>query len=63
MAKMKEKMGSPVMWLAIVALLIVILKDFFGIDTMGAVNEFSDVVLGLVAAFGILNNPNDRSGF
>ena len=59
----KEKLQSPVVWLALVALVFVVLKHLCGFDAMGAVDEVAEVLMRLIAAFGILNNPNNRSGF
>lgn len=63
MNNIKEKLQSPVVWLALVALVFVTLKHLCGFDAMGAVDEVAEVLMGLIAAFGILNNPNNRSGF
>lgn len=59
----KEKLKSPVLWLALVALVFVVLKHLCGFDAMGAVDEVAEVLMGLIAAFGILNNPNSRNTF
>ena len=46
--------------LSIGALVVFCAKEFGGIDISGTVNGLLDVLLPLLVAFGIVNNPTDR---
>ena len=54
---------SWAVWIAIGALVIFCAKEFGGIDISGTVNGLLDVLLPLLVAFGIVNNPTDKSHF
>lgn len=58
-----EKLKSWPLWLAIAALIVFCVKEFTGIDISENVNGFLDVLLPVLLAFGIVNNPNDRKNF
>lgn len=60
---MKEKLKSWPLWLAIAALISFCCKEFIGIDIDNTLNDFLNVLLPVLVAFGIINNPNDRNGF
>ena len=60
---MKEKLKSWPLWLAIAALISFCCKEFAGIDIDGTLNGFLNVLLPVLVAFGIVNNPNDREKF
>ena len=70
--KIKEKKGmkeilnrfkSWAVWVSIGALVVFCAKEFGGIDISGTVNGLLDVLLPLLVAFGIVNNPTDKSHF
>ena len=64
--KMKEflnRFKSWAVWLALGALIVFCAKEFGGIDISGTVNGLLDVMLPLLVAFGIVNNPTDKSHF
>ena len=63
MKKLIEKLKSWPLWLAMAALVIFCLKEFVGIDIADKVNGFMNVLLPVLIAFGIVNNPNDRANF
>lgn len=56
---LKEKMKSWAMWVAIAALIVFLVKQFGGVDISDDMNGFLDVLLPVLVAFGIVNNPND----
>ena len=53
---------SWALWLSIAALIVFCVKDFCGIDISSTVNGFMNVLLPVLVAFGIINNPTDRKG-
>ncbi len=59
----KEKTGSKVMWICLAAVVFTLLKEVFGFDSEGLLGDLGDVLLAFTAAFGVVNNPNDRSAF
>lgn len=54
---------SWAVWLSIGALVIFCAKEFCGIDISDTVNGLLDVLLPLLVAFGIVNNPTDNKHF
>lgn len=63
MKQFLERFKSWALWLAIAALVVFCAKEFGGIDISDKVNGFMDVLLPLLVAFGIVNNPTNRTGF
>jgi uncharacterized membrane protein len=64
--KMKEilnRFKSWAVWVSIGALIVFCTKEFAGIDISGTVNGLLDVLLPLLVAFGIVNNPTDSKHF
>ena len=53
---------SWALWLSIAALIIFCVKEFCGIDISSTVNGFMNVLIPVLVAFGIINNPTDRKG-
>ena len=59
---MKEflaRFKSWALWLAIAALVVFCVKAFGGVDISDTVNGLLDVLLPVLVAFGIVNNPTD----
>ena len=54
---------SWAVWLSIGALDVFCAKEFGGVDISGTVNGLLDVLLPLLVAFGIVNNPTDSKHF
>ena len=52
---------SWALWLSIAALVVFCVKEFAGIDISETVNGLMNVLLPVLVAFGIVNNPTDRS--
>lgn len=63
MAEILKRFKSWAVWLSIGALAVFCAKEFGGIDISGTVNGLLDVLLPILVAFGIVNNPTDRSHF
>lgn len=61
--KIKNFLGrfrSWALWLAIGALVVFCAKEFIGVDISETVNGFLDVLLPVLIAFGVINNPTDK---
>lgn len=54
---------SWAVWLSLAALIVFCVKEFAGIDISETVNGFLDVILPILVAFGIVNNPTDTQNF
>ena len=50
---------SWALWLALAALVVFCVKEFGGMDISSTVNGLLDVLLPVLVAFGIVNNPTD----
>jgi uncharacterized membrane protein len=53
---------SWALWLAVAALIVFCVKEFFGLDISEQVNGFLNVLLPVLVGFGIINNPTNKSG-
>lgn len=58
-----NRFKSWAVWLSIGALVVFCAKKFVGIDISDTVDGFLDVLLPVLVAFGIVNNPTDRTSF
>lgn len=56
-----ERFKSWPLWLALAALITFCVKEFAGVDISGTVNGLLDVLLPVLIAFGVVNNPTDRA--
>lgn len=54
---------SWAVWLSVGALIVFCAKEFGGIDISGTVDGMLNALLPLLVAFGIVNNPTDKSHF
>ena len=63
MGEILNRFRSWAVWVSIGALVIFCAKEFGGIDISGTVNGLLDVLLPLLVAFGIVNNPTDNEHF
>ena len=66
MKNMKDvfsRFKSWAVWVSLGALIAFCAKEFCGIDISGTVNGLLDVLLPLLVAFGIVNNPTDSKHF
>ena len=58
-----SRFKSWAVWVSIGALVVFCAKEFGGIDISGTVDGLLDVLLPLLVAIGIVNNPTDRKHF
>lgn len=58
-----ERFKSWALWTAIAALVVFCVKEFAGVDISDTVNGLLNVLLPVLVAFGIVNNPTDRKNF
>jgi uncharacterized membrane protein len=63
MKKFLERFRSWALWLALASLVIFCVKEFGGIDVSETVNGLMNVLLPVLVAFGIVNNPTDKNSF
>lgn len=59
---MKERLKSPVLWVSTIALIAFVTKHWCGYE-IPALDEFTELLLAVLAGFGIINNPTDRENF
>lgn len=64
---LKPRLKSPVVWTGLAAAIVAIFGDDVCIALFGrdgaSINATIDTVCGLLVAFGLLNNPENREGF
>ena len=60
---MQNRFRSWALWLSVAALVVDVIKMIWGLDVSEQVNGFLDVLLPVLVAFGIVNNPTDREHF
>ena len=58
-----ERFKSWALWTSIAALIVFCVKEFVGVDLSTTVDGLLNVLLPVLVAFGIVNNPTDRSHF
>lgn len=58
-----KRFKSWALWVAIAALVVFCVKEFGGIDISETVDGFMNVLLPVLVAFGIVNNPTDSTHF
>lgn len=61
--KICERFKSKALWLSLAALIIFCAKEFCGIDISNEMNGLLNVLLPVLVAFGIVNNPTDQNNF
>lgn len=59
----QERYKSWALWLSLAALVVYVVKEFGGVDISDTVNGLMDVLLPVLVAFGIVNNPTDKAHF
>ena len=59
----QNRFKSWALWLSIAALVVWCVKTFWGLDISDKVAEFLDVLLPVLIACGIVNNPTDSENF
>lgn len=63
MKEILSRFKSWAVWVSFGALIVFCTKEFTGVDISETVNGLLDVLLPLLVAFGIVNNPTDRHNF
>lgn len=58
-----SRFKSWAVWLSIGALVVFCVREFAGIDISSTVDGLLDVLLPVLVAFGIVNNPTDSKHF
>lgn len=58
-----NRFKSWAVWLSIGALIVFCVKEFVGVDISETMNSLLDVLLPVLVAFGIVNNPTDKEHF
>lgn len=61
--KFTERLKSWPLWLALAALVAFLVKTFVHIDITAWLNDLLNVLLPVLVAFGVVNNPMDRNHF
>lgn len=61
--KFVERFKSWAVWLSLGALITFCVKEFAGVDIGDTVDGFLNVLLPVLIAFGVVNNPTDRRNF
>lgn len=59
MKEFLQRFKSWALWVAIAALVVFCVKEFAGVDISATVDGLLDVLLPVLVAFGIVNNPTD----
>ena len=60
---MQNRFRSWALWLSVAALVVYVVRTVWGLDIGPQVNGFLDVLLPVLVAFGIVNNPTDGEHF
>ena len=63
MKEFLNRFKSWALWLSIAALIVFCAKEFCGVDISSTVDGLLDVLLPVLVAFGIVNNPTDKKSF
>lgn len=59
----QNRFKSWALWTSVAALIVFCVKQFAGIDIGETMNGLLDVLLPVLVAFGIVNNPTDKKNF
>lgn len=59
----QNRFKSWALWTSLAALVVFCVKQFAGLDISETVNGLLDVLLPVLVAFGIVNNPTDKKNF
>jgi uncharacterized membrane protein len=61
MKEFAKRFRSWALWVAIGALVVFCVKEFTGVDISETVDGLLNVLLPVLVAFGIVNNPTDSA--
>ena len=59
----QNRFKSWALWTAVAALVVFCVKEFAGVDISETVHGLLNVLLPVLVAFGIVNNPTDKENF
>ena len=57
----QSRWKSWALWTSIAALIVFCVKEFAGIDISETVNQFLNLLLPVLVAFGVINNPTSKN--
>lgn len=57
---MQNRFKSWALWVSLAALIVFCVKEFWKIDVSEQVEGFMDVLLPVLVAFGIINDPTNK---
>lgn len=60
--KIRSRLRSPAVWAALLALVLFVLKKWLNICIEG-IDTFVELLMSVLVAFGVLNNPDTRDAF
>lgn len=60
MKEFLNRFKSWAVWVSLGALIVFCVKEFIGVDIAETVDGLLNVLLPVLVAFGIVNNPTDR---
>ncbi len=63
MKEFTSRFRSWALWLALAALVVFCVKQFTGVDISEPMDNLLNVLLPILTAFGIVNNPTDQQHF
>ena len=63
MKEFAKRFKSWALWVSVAALVVFCVKEFAGIDVSAKADGFMNVLLPVLVAFGIVNNPTDPAAF
>lgn len=63
MKEFTSRFRSWALWLALAALVVFCVKQFTGVDISETMDNLLNVLLPILTAFGIVNNPTDQQHF
>ena len=61
--ELQNRLKSWALWTALADIIVLCVKQFAGLDISETVNGLLDVLLPVLVAFGIVNNPTDKKNF
>jgi uncharacterized membrane protein len=60
---MLERLKSIPLWVAVLSLVYLVCKNWFGLDIPAWTDVSTEIIAILTIIFGIANNPTNKSGF
>jgi uncharacterized membrane protein len=57
----QDRWKSWALWTSIAALIVFVVKQFWGLDVSETVDQLLDLLLPILVGFGIINNPTSKN--